>query len=337
MTSTNIGEPNLKAQKICPLCGSLDFAPTEDIVNLSEVLNRWEKQAGVQFRQSVWDEYTQVKSLESTLYHCHHCDFGIFQPPIMGSNDFYEDITETNYYISDKWEHYQAIKDLKNRQCISVFDYGCGSGNFLRLLKDKYPDSQSVGYEYAAKVADLANSHGLKVFTGKFPESVMNLKEGTNGLFDAITCFQVLEHVADPLSLLKQLSGMLKKGGFLAIGVPDEAGPIRTFSKELTCVPPHHVSRWTKKTFETSFPFESLSVVRMANEPLPNYLWPFYLPVMWGQSIWPAYLWKIFHPLQQKDRQDQVTWFIEKMNKLKVRWLPGVPGHTIYILLQKTV
>ena len=103
-----------------------------------------------------------------------------------------------------------------------------------------------------------------------------------------VCTFQTLEHVEDPLAFLSTYLGLLRPNGELILSTPDQDGPIRHFDAALTEVPPHHVTRWTAKTFEALLPRLGLDCVLVEREPLPAYLFDGYLPVVWREGCWPA-------------------------------------------------
>lgn len=108
--------------------------------------------------------------------------------------------------------HLTCIKHLlkpKGR----VLDVGCGSGKFLYLLKIRGWDVLGVEPNY--HYAKFANNV-LKVPTiNGFIEDVK-----LDGKFDLITMLDVLEHVSNPIKVLKKVKSLLKKGSRLYVVVP---------------------------------------------------------------------------------------------------------------------
>lgn len=96
-----------------------------------------------------------------------------------------------------------------------ILDYGCGNGDFLKVMKgfgwDVYgydPDEKAVK---VAKKNGIANTHH-----GDFKKLPFK-----NNYFDVITLNHVLEHLDDPIKTLNLLSAKLKKAGHLVIRVPN--------------------------------------------------------------------------------------------------------------------
>jgi len=92
-----------------------------------------------------------------------------------------------------------------------LLDVGCSSGAFLA-------SARSLGYvgtgvEPAAKPVKTAKEFGLDVRQGflqdlRFPDET----------FDAITLFEVIEHVREPMTLLRECRRILKREGVMVIG-----------------------------------------------------------------------------------------------------------------------
>jgi SAM-dependent methyltransferase len=313
----------------CPVCASIEFAPTSQRFELAEILSRWQSAIGIVFDDFVWSHYTRSDMAQVTLHRCFHCGFAMFEPPVTGTPEFYTAITEKDYYVAEKWEFFEALKDLGRLQSQQILDVGCGSGDFLALLKSRGIDGW--GYEFSLEVAQVASTRGHKVFSGEFPET---LTSESPKKFDAICMFQVLEHVADPIKLLENARDLLRAGGILIVSVPDASGPIRHFSDSLTEIPPHHVSRWSESAFCFAAPRLGFSMEKVAYEPLPAILWDAYLPVLWDDNIWPAQLCRSVDPDHKMDQVQQIAWFTDQMKKQGVKWLEGVPGHTLYVVLR---
>jgi 2-polyprenyl-3-methyl-5-hydroxy-6-metoxy-1,4-benzoquinol methylase len=85
-----------------------------------------------------------------------------------------------------------------------VLDFGCGSGKMLDALQES--GWVTTGIDTAVDVA-FQRHRRLEVA----PDTPM---------FDLIVANHVLEHVTDPLDLLRRFARSARTGGFLFIGVP---------------------------------------------------------------------------------------------------------------------
>jgi SAM-dependent methyltransferase len=309
----------------CPICDAASLDATAESFSVAEILRRWQTEAGVTFRRSVWEHYTgRAATPDVTLHRCRRCGFAIFRPVLVGTTEFYEGITTTGespYYTVEKWEFRQAVKDLKSRGCRRVLDIGAGQGHFLDLLRRELPGGECAGVEFNEEMAQRARARGHTVYLDAAPDVLT--AAGAGGLFDAVCMFQVIEHVDDPLSFIGTALRLLKPGGLLILSVPDNAGPVRHFSADLTELPPHHVSRWRASTFEIGLPRLGLEVLRTAREPLPRNLWRDYIPVMLEHTRLPK---RLVRALSGNNR------LVRVLNRTGLKQLPGVPGLSLYVV-----
>jgi 2-polyprenyl-3-methyl-5-hydroxy-6-metoxy-1,4-benzoquinol methylase len=91
-----------------------------------------------------------------------------------------------------------------------VVDFGCGRGDFLRLIKAECEDV--FGVELQQNYVDALNDDGITCFT--------NLDAIENHSIDVCVSFHVLEHLPNPLEVLEAIRNKMVKGGVLLIEVP---------------------------------------------------------------------------------------------------------------------
>jgi 2-polyprenyl-3-methyl-5-hydroxy-6-metoxy-1,4-benzoquinol methylase len=104
----------------------------------------------------------------------------------------------------------------KPRDEIHLLDVGCSSGTFLESAGRFGVRAQGV--EPAAQAAASARAAGFEVFTGTLDEARFPAHR-----FDAITLFEVIEHLASPLALVRECWRILKPGGIILIGTGNSA------------------------------------------------------------------------------------------------------------------
>lgn len=102
-------------------------------------------------------------------------------------------------------------------QNAKVLDIGCGGGLFLSLLKEQ--GVEVIGIELSDSRAQYAKSkHGLEIH--KRPIESDYWQKGYANLFDAVTLWDVIEHVNYPIQTLQSAAKVLKQGGLLLIDTP---------------------------------------------------------------------------------------------------------------------
>jgi len=101
-----------------------------------------------------------------------------------------------------------------------VLDVGCFTGEFLCLLRDHGADV--YGLELQPEAAAIA--------AGRLPGRVFQARvEGADfpqAEYDAITLLAVVEHVVDPVALLRRCCELLRPGGVLMVQTPDSGSTL---------------------------------------------------------------------------------------------------------------
>jgi SAM-dependent methyltransferase len=140
------------------------------------------------------------------------------------------------------WDGITIPEDVK-----SVLDVGCGRGNFLRSLSDKYErfgtdlSFEALGYVAGAKV--LSSIDALP-FASKS--------------FDLVTSFEVLEHIpfSSYLAAIDELQRVSKQ--FIAVSVPNRQALAQSLVECSQCScrynPDWHMRSFTKSDLESLFP-----------------------------------------------------------------------------------
>ncbi len=159
---------------------------------------------------------------------------------------------------------------LITERCLSkVLDVGCGSGNFILGIQDLVSDV--LGVEPNKHAASHCKRLGLNVRNEFF--SAVNLKKGD---FDLINIADVIEHVADPRSLIKDAIDLMSERGILIIRTPnlDSLWSKQTYllSKWLgipwsSLTPPEHLSNFSLIGLSNLLNEEKLKIESIMNEP----------------------------------------------------------------------
>lgn len=98
---------------------------------------------------------------------------------------------------------------------MKVLDVGCSTGHFLHALSGLV--KERIGLELNKEHVEFIRSNlDFKVYSD--PIETVKITEGP---FDLITSFQVLEHIDDPRSFLKSIAGYLKPDGLLYLELPN--------------------------------------------------------------------------------------------------------------------
>jgi O-antigen biosynthesis protein len=96
-----------------------------------------------------------------------------------------------------------------------LLDVGCGAGGVGRALRDRV--DFLAGVELDAEAAASAREVYDQVLTGRAEDLVQELA----GPFDTILAYDLLEHLPDPVELLRRLRGVAAADALLHVSVPN--------------------------------------------------------------------------------------------------------------------
>lgn len=140
------------------------------------------------------------------------------------------------YYESIKVDFFQRLWHRTRFNNVSevieqiggrVLDIGCADGIFSKVILEKSKTNNLIGIDVLETSIDWARKHWknprMKFLVGdahklKFPKDT----------FDAVFIMEVLEHVADPKYVLKEVKRVLKRKGYGVFLVPSDSFLFRT-------------------------------------------------------------------------------------------------------------
>jgi SAM-dependent methyltransferase len=123
-----------------------------------------------------------------------------------------------------------------------VLDFGCGHGEFVAICR-------ALGFEaLGVDFAPDRREHGLVIPYSSLAELRCDRPQDSG--FDAVTLFEVLEHLSDPRGMLEDLAQIMKIGAVLVLETPDTTGvtDLRSFSDYLAIGPLGHINGFTPAT-----------------------------------------------------------------------------------------
>lgn len=150
---------------------------------------------------------------------------------------------------TDQWGYHTQLAKLvlrlkrligHNTDAPRILDFGCGDGALLRMARGFGFDA--YGIDVSASRSGQALNEGYRIHP-----DLETLDVADPEPFDAIVLSQVLEHVVDPLDLLRAMEARLGPGGVLFVAVPDTSGvAVPQSFHEFTLVQPiEHINAFT--------------------------------------------------------------------------------------------
>ncbi len=193
------------------------------------------------------------------LYECKRC--ALVSPNIdfskAGGSEMYDDpknIKDTTREIVATYGYRKKVHALERlaylmektgliKKDIKLLDVGCGPGYFLSYLKDK--KIKNKGLELTEFLVDICRKHGLNVTSTELSREKPNS-------YTALTLFDVLEHLTDPVAFLKDANRALKVGGYVMAYSPNihSLAFVLMGNRQNTLYPYQHTAFFDKKSLE---------------------------------------------------------------------------------------
>jgi SAM-dependent methyltransferase len=240
----------------CPLCDA-DGAEVLLRIGYEDVWSRLERDWGVVLSAEV--RAISAPSPTATLVRCTSCGLERFEPLLPGGPGFYAELMAAIPYAEERWDLSMTRRAIGPGD--DVVDLGCGEGRFLAALGER--SGRTVGVDHHEPAIRKIVSRGGEGYACSFEEFARR----EVAAFDVATSFHTLEHLADPLSVVRSAARCLRPGGRMFISTPNRQRAWREEGEPLDR-PPHHVTRWAPDQLVRLADGIDLSVVEVHLEPL---------------------------------------------------------------------
>ena len=154
-------------------------------------------------------------------------------------NDFFKPVAEARRekIFKPRAEFISKLLD-KNRAKV-IGDIGSGFGMFPEELRKLLPENQYICIEPSLEMAEICKNKGFDV-------RAMCLEdiESEENSYDLLSAFELLEHLFDPVSFLKNAYSLLKPGGYIFLTTLNGKGfDISVlWERSKSIAPPHHLN-----------------------------------------------------------------------------------------------
>ena len=257
----------------------------------------------------------------NTIYPKHYYSYGITKKlnpiALFGKN------------ILDRFK-INRILNILNIQLGNYLDIGCGDGRYLRSVQliANLSRSNIYGLELNPEVVNELCDEGFGVFC----EKVETCNEILNNSISLATMFHVIEHVDNPVAVVKKISGWLVPGGVLAIETPNLDSMDAKLFKDKYWGGYHFPRHWhlfDEKTLSNLLRREGIE--------------PILISYQTGHSFW---MYSFHHLIKYKLRYPKISKIFDPLQALlplifftgfdKIRSLIGIKTSSILIVGRKT-
>ncbi len=144
---------------------------------------------------------------------------------------------------------------------IKFLDVGCFDGKLLNAIT-KVTDWKTYGLEPNSKAAELARREGHQVWQGFAEDATFVVPQDMS--FDVIHLGQTIEHLGDPLTVVRRLRGLLKPGGRMVLSTPNlNSKQIDLFGPTWShWHPPYHRFLFSPKSLKMMAKLADMELVR---------------------------------------------------------------------------
>jgi hypothetical protein len=209
------------------------------------------------------------------LHQCRACDLVfVADPPTAGEL--------SHIYSSDRGYHTELprhvamarrqLRDLrKYKRTGRLLEIGCAAGTFLNQAREA--GWEVCGVELSDDSAEIARQRfGIDVRTGMLEDGVF-----APGSFDAVVLWNVVEHLADPVSVLAIVKQLLKDDGVVVMEAPNVDGLFPRLSYRISSdgrfwrhpQPPTHLFEFSKKSLQRALEGAGLRTLGIADRYIP--------------------------------------------------------------------
>ena len=225
--------PALEWEEVgCPLCESRNWAP---LVEATDPLGGAE---GLWFMvvrcQDCGLCFTNPRPSARSIGHFYPADYVCHRAPV----------GPKKRRLSRPWKRDPEGKYVPVEGQGRLLDFGCGSGDFLRRMHAL--GWKVTGVDVSADVVERIKAElGLEAHAGTLPHPALPAAS-----FDAVTMWQALEHVHQPLETLRAAHRLLVPGGKVVVAVPNiDSLPFQWFGTHWYGLDvPRHLTHFTPPT-----------------------------------------------------------------------------------------
>lgn len=163
-----------------------------------------------------------------------------FDPMVEGSHAFYEKyyawLLKQNLWTRESIREEFRLAARYVKPGDRVLDVGCGFASFRGVLP---PGAGYIGID-----PNFAENNSVD---GVVNETLAAHLVSNAHSYDVVCSFQVIEHLASPVTMFVDMIRAVRPGGLVIVGVPHVPSALTRIPNFLLNFPPHHLTWWTER------------------------------------------------------------------------------------------
>jgi SAM-dependent methyltransferase len=172
--------------------------------------------------EEFWVRYTNGRNDAAKLWS---------RRPRLGEADYRAFYAETDYFVLRQTHYHRhdssyaiaaAMRDAGRRGALC--EYGCGVAPLTAFLRPRFPGWRYTLVDLPTPTLEFARWRFREHANVEFKVPGLGGDLPLTSAYDVITCLDVLEHVVNPLQVMRHLVEHLKPGGTLFVNFVDDAG-----------------------------------------------------------------------------------------------------------------
>lgn len=197
----------------CPLCGSQSY---KILYRSTLTKNDFRMEVIRNSLKNSLDDYTK----HGQITRCTNCSLVYVNPQEDSARLLkgYEEVIDPEYIETEKYRklilfaHLKKIEQWKTKG--KLLDIGCFAGYFLSLAKKN--GWKPYGIEPSVWARKIAKKHGALIIGKDIGATKL-----PRDFFDAVTLWDVIEHLPNPKKIILKIYNSLKPGGIIALATPN--------------------------------------------------------------------------------------------------------------------
>lgn len=248
-------------------------------------------------------------------YYRKYYDKGYYEVPSAGNKTLLNRVLQAMFSFSIRQKEKLMLKYSRTKRPLSIIDIGCGNGDFLlRLPKEKF---ETHGIEINKDGYEICQQKGIHAYNQEIQRIDFQGKT-----FDIATMWHVLEHVKEPVEMLKAIRKILNDDGILMFQVPNRDSYGFRWGKKhwFHLDSPRHLIHFNRRSIKKLCELSGFEIIAIKNE-----FYDYPLDLFWSLRKSPLiFLVVPLYPFFKIASQETITVICRKETEADVAWFENM-------------